>query len=59
MGLLNRGAPNDCFLQKGICSKKQKLPSIFYSLKDDSKYLDDRPFKYDFRRLSNKIPTIF
>ena len=53
---INLGAPNDCFLWN-ICSERQKLPRIFYSLRKAENFYMTVPFKYNFRSLSNKIPT--
>ena len=49
------GAPNDCCLWN-ICSEKQKLPRIFYSLRKAENFYMTVPFMYNFRSLSNKIP---
>ena len=51
-----QGAPNDCFLWN-ICSERQKLPRIFYSLRKAENFWMTVSFMYNFRSLSNKIPT--
>ena len=52
---INLGAPNDCFLWN-ICSERQKLPRIFYSLRKAENLYMTVPFMYNFQSLSNKIP---
>ena len=54
----NTGAPNDGFLWN-ICSEKQNLPRIFYSLRKAKNFWMTVPFMYNFRTLSNKFPMIF
>ena len=43
----------------GICSEKQVLPRIFYSLRTAKNLYLTVPFMYNFRSLSNKFTTIF
>ena len=42
-----------------ICSEKQILPRIFYSLRTAKNLYLTVPFMYNFRSLSNKFTTIF
>lgn len=44
------GAPNNCFLLN-ICSEKQKLHRIFYSLRKTKNLFDDRSMHVQFSKL--------
>ena len=52
------GAPEDHFLYY-ICSEKQKLRRIFYSLRKAKNFYKTIPFIFNFRNISNKFPKIF